>query len=269
MALCNTSAPGLRLRVHTRSGAAIATTAAAAAAYGEGGSSIAQAPLIVPGQQEFGNTVNGTTTDNSCGEAVRSQWWRLSVTSGDHVAIDREEPESIRHVWSGLIVYPSGTTDFNYPQTGSVLTSELNSNGKDEASFVATQSGSMPVLITASRVSCESGTPAPYSFTVYVTHALNIALPRVDALRLKGTLAISLHTPEGGPVSDASLRVEVQISLRGVWHTIGTGSDGDSVAAVHYTIPRSAAHERVALRALAHGPEYAPATSAHAKVRVL
>jgi hypothetical protein len=249
--------------------AAIASTAAATAAFAEGGPSIAQAPVIVPGQQEFGNTANGTSTNNSCGEAVRSQWWMLPVTSGDHVAIDWEEPESIRHVWSGLIVYPPGTTDFNYPQTRSVLTSELNSNGKNEAKFVATQSGSMPVLVTASRVSCESGTPAPYSFTVYITHALNVALPHASTLRLKGTLAIGLHTPEGGSVNDPSLSVEVQISLRGVWHTIGVSRDGDSVAVVHYTIPRSAAHKHVALRVLAHGPEYEPATSAHVKVRVL
>lgn len=241
----------------------------AAPSYAEGGASIAAAPSIVPGQQEFGNTTNGPGYSDGCQGDYHISWWILPAISGDNVVIDWEEPEEIRHVYSGLEVLAVGTTDFNWPKASTVVVSSLNSNGKAEASFTATSSGNMPVLVTTSTADCASGTPGPYAFTVHVTHALNVALPHVGVLRSKGTLAVRVHNPEGGAINDPSLQVELQIKGHGGWQTIGVAPVADSAALVHFKIPSRLRHQRAALRAIVHGPEYKLTASSHVKVRTL
>lgn len=73
----------------------------------------------------------------------------------------------------------------------------------------------------------------------------------------------------GGSIDNPALDVELQINARGAWHTIGTAVVGSSAAAVRYTVPGRLRHLRATLRALAHGPGYASASSGHLKVRTL
>jgi hypothetical protein len=237
-------------------------------AYAEGGTSIATAPTVVPGQQEFGNLVNGAVVGcrGEGGERTNNAWWLLPVTVGDHVVVDWEGSFSSR---GGLVVYPVGTTDFNYPQTAHVLVQQLNGNGKNEATLTVKQSGTMPMLITSSLYSNLCGTPGPYSFTASFTHALNVALPHVRSLQPKGHITVAVHNPEGGTIGNPSLHVELQAQhIGGAWQTLGSAIVSNSAAIITYTAPRRFAKQMMMLRAIARGSGYITTASRSARMRV-
>jgi hypothetical protein len=233
--------------------------AGTASAGAEGGTGIASAPTVVYGQQEFGNL---TTPDAHC---VYASWWQLPVVTGDSIQIDWEVHDGGIH----LHVWAPGTTEFNF-ETRESLKLVPNSNLKTESTFTATQTGDMPIRFAVAEERCPSvNVPGPYSFTAYVTHALSLALPNVASLRSRGTLAVAVHDPAGGFINDPAVQVKLQIKGRGGWQTIGLAAVANSIAVVQFKVPRRLRHQRVTLRALAAGTSFAPASTAHLKVRTL
>jgi hypothetical protein len=229
------------------------------AADAEGGNSIASAPAVLIGQQEFGTFAS---RDANC---VYASWWLLPVVVGDMVQIDWEVQDGGVH----LHLWAPGTNDFNY-STRESLRSEPNPNLKTEFTFQATQTGNMPVRFAVGERCSTTTVPGPYSFTVYLTHALNIGLPHVSLLRKSGVISVAVHNPEGGPINDPVVQVELQIKGRGAWQRIGLATVANSAAALAFKVPAGLRHSRqVTLRALAHGTGYASASSAHLKVRTL
>ena len=226
-------------------------------AHAEGGSSIASAPTIALGQQEFGKLASHDM--GGCGT-----WWLLPATSGDAIQLDWEVADH-RVV---LSLYAPGTNDFNYPQTQPLANGQVNGNGKAELTYIAQQTGNMPLFLRDPGCS-GSAVPGPYSFTVYATHALNVALPNTRALHRTGTLTVAVHNPEGGPINDPGVQVELQIAGRGGWQRIGGATVANSAATVAFKVPARLRRQHVTLRALAHGAGYAPASSRHLKVRTL
>jgi hypothetical protein len=231
--------------------------AAAAPSSAEGGGSIAGAPLIVPGQQEFGSLLAHPPM-----AGTYWSWWLLPLTAGDAVQIDWEG--QYKADWLG--VYPPGTNDFNLSKASTVAhQDELDPNLKAETTYQAAESGTYPLAITAYQGCCFNPS-GPYNLTVYITHALSVALPRVGALHSRGALTISVHNPEGGAISAPTLEVQLEVDLHGAWRTIGSAPVANSAAVVHYRLSPHLARQRVAMRAVAHGPEYATTDSTHAKV---
>ncbi len=241
-------------------------------AYADGGSSIASAPAVPAGAQQFGSLGPSSYTYehrdlNECYAAFRS-WWALSIVAGDSVQIDWEAQNGA----VGLNIWAPGTTDFNFPQTNPITHEGLSTaTNKAELTYGFDASGIYPLeFFDVFQIGC-GGKPAPvgpYSFTVLVTHALSLALPFVHTLLPKGKLVVGVHDPAGGPIDNPGVIVELQIKGRGRWITIGKAPVSSSAAAIAYTVPRSLRHNRhVTLRALAAGPGYRAAGSAHIKVR--
>ncbi len=229
-------------------------------ALADGSASIAGAPTVVFGQQEFGNLGTYVAPPNYPGNCI--SWWALPLTAGDSVQILWEASPG-----DYLRLYSPKTTDFNYQAHGERLINSYLDEGitKSEATYEATETGPYPLdLIRAGEKGC-----GPYNFTVYVQHALVVALPHISTLRRSGTLAVAIHTPEGGVVTNPALEVLLQIKGRGAWVTLGHASVAGSVAAVRYSLPRRLRHQRATLRAIAQGPGYKPAVSTHAKVHTL
>lgn len=238
-------------------------------AAASGGASIASAPAVAYGQQEFGNTAtDGGTNPGSllleaqCSEVGTNGWWNLPVAAGDEVTVDWEA-----FAGSYAMVFPVGTTDFNVVGTHAVIQSNVSSNGKAEMGFRAPISGTMPLVIGADG-ECFIDYPGPYSFTAYVKHTLRLSIPRRRVLPLRGTVAVHVSTPEGQPISDSGLQVLVQIQSHGHWRGIGSTSAAGGVANVPYTVPAGLRGSHASLRAIARGNEYEPASSAAVRVRV-
>jgi hypothetical protein len=243
-------------------------------AAASGGASIASAPVVAYGQQEFGNTAtDGGTNPGSlsleqvCSNTGTNGWWNLPVTAGDAVTVNWEAPSE-----SYAMAFPVGTTDFNLVGAEAVTHEIVSSNGKAALWFRATVSGTMPFVIGAN--ACPSPTrgpgalSGPYSFTAYVKHEVRLSVPHRRVLAPHGTLAVSVHSSEGRPISDPDLQVLVQIQSQGHWRGIGSATANGDVANVPYAVPAGLRGSHAGLRAIARGNEYEPASSATVRVRV-
>jgi hypothetical protein len=237
-----------------------------ASALADGGPSIAAAPAIVFGQQEFGNTATGGVVPDGCGgdfyTSYRS-YWLLSASAGDQLTIDWEAQANNTE----LDVFPVGTTDFNVDNANTLEYQRLNPSGRNELVFSVSSSGVLP---TSFRGCGDVGNaPGPYDFTAYVRHVVRLALPPVSKLRRSGTLRVAAHTAEGGVITDPNLLVDVQLRSGGRWRTIGSAAVVNSIAAVPVRIAARFAGKRVTLRALAHGGAYLSTATRSRRVLIL
>lgn len=235
----------------------------ASSALAEGANTLNAAPVVAFGQQEFGTL----TTITSGGGENRTyfSWWLLPLIARDKLTIDWEGQQDE----DKLYLYRPGTNEFNYSKEEQtvVARNELGGAKKTESTYEASETGSFPLAFIFFHD--DGPTPGPYSFTAYVIHALSVGLPRVAALHRTGTLTVPVHNPEGGPIENPAVEVELQINARGAWHKIGTASVTDSAAVIAYRVPGRFRHLHATLRALAHGTGYTPASSPHLKVRTL
>jgi hypothetical protein len=235
--------------------------AAPGLAWGDGGATIAAAPVIQFGQQEFGNTADAQPSGGF--NCDLNTWWLLPATAGDRVTIDYEE-QSRAIEWVRL--YPIGTTDFNV-HTAQPVAEQLWPPDQNELQFSAGQTGNMPLLFQGDVHNCvDGGQPGPYDFTAYVAHALRLAVPAIGTLPLRGIVSVGVHSPDGALISDPSLSVALQVEIGKQWTTVGSAAPDTGTAAISYTMPLSTASHRTSLRAVASGAGYITQTSSARKL---
>ena len=197
-------------------------------ALASGGASIASAPTVVYGQQEFGNLAsdNGEAPCDISGDPIGgSSWWNLPVTAGDRVTIDYEGD------LGGFYLFPVGTTDFALTSTDPFETSHLGSNGKQRAVFTAGRSGSMPLdlgmndgcyPVASLDPPAYNMRPGPYDFTAYVLHKLVLSMSARSNRRQHRTyLYVGAHNPDGVPITNG-VHAAFQLLYGGRWHPTGT-----------------------------------------------
>ncbi len=243
---------------------------APAGALAMGGTGIASAPAVIYDQQEFGNTV--TDRGEGPGEPVSfhldagcyngsSSWWVLPVVAGDQVTVDFEGGAST------MLVFPVGTTDFNLHSTDSSLESDMASNDKQQATFSAPASGSMPIdFYDCGAPIWGQPTPGAYDFIAQVQHGLVVALTAASVNRRGHSTQfhVALHTPEGGPVMDPSLRGDVQRLTNGRWRPVTTLAP-PFVFSDRWTPGQHGKWQSMRVRV--HGPSYRTAISRTVRVR--
>jgi len=232
--------------------------AGASTAVADGGQTIAGAPTVVFGQQEFGNTANGGEGQPGCfsstGNTFRS-WWGVAATAGDELTIDWETQSPSMY----MNLFQVGTTDYNEPDQTPLVQENVNSNYKAEGTYTAIQSGVLP-LEFFSDSGC-GNPPAPYDFTVSVIHALAVSLSTLTG-SLSGVATAGVHNPDGGPLSGPPLVVNLQVSGVGLpWTSIGSASPVNGVATIDYAVPASLAGKAVEFRAVGQGTGYQTNTS--------
>jgi hypothetical protein len=228
-----------------------------ASALAAGGSSIAAAPTVVYGQQEFGNTL----TDNNIHVDCHGwSYWLLPVTAGDHLTIDFEGQGAQNEA-----IYPVGTNDFNVTDTATVQEDSIGANGHQQALYTAEQSGIMPLVFYVSQAQGCGEANGPYDFTVSVQHELVLSLSasRANRRRHQTTFGVGVDNPDGLPVSSAGLRMAVQLLIRRRWTTVATLAP----ASFSYTWPHAEWGYWQHVRVRVFGPEYLSATSRSVRVK--
>ena len=234
-------------------------------AAADGGPSIAAAPLVAYGQQEFGNTATGGINNPQC---TYSSNWLLPVTAGDQITIDWE----IQAARTWLLVYPLGTSDFNVGAAQPLQQQDVIDNGKDELVFSASASGNLPLVFqTDGPLPACPGDPndaGPYDFTASVRHVVRLALPRVFKLTRTATLKVAAHNAEGGSITDPNLTVEVQLKTGKSWNSVGRAAVANATATIPLKIPQHDAGKVVSLRAIAHGGSYLSAATSSRRVLI-
>jgi len=242
----------------------VLSTLLASPAMAEGGGTIAAAPKVVFGQQEFGNLNNGGVVNVSfCGN-VYEEFWLVPVTIGDRVSLDWEingwDPNS--DGGAEIDLFPVGTTDFTIDNVQALLQSGPNSEGKQQISWTASSSGQMVVRIASSCVS----RPYAYDFTAYVTHALAVSVPATHIIHTGQQLTVGVHSPDGGTVSGP--KVVLQLRLSGRWISLGSAKTVNSAARVFIRVPAHYASQSGLLRAQVSGVGYKTTSSRVERVRL-
>jgi hypothetical protein len=204
-------------------GVVVAVLVCAPAAFAGGGASIASAPSVAYGQQEFGNTATDYGSQTRTGQLNGDSWWQLQAIAGDRITVDWEGDASLMEVW------PVGTTDYNVNsiqldhQLSPFVNSSNGSNGKMETVFTAPRDGAYP-LEFQTVYCCNDTPPGPYDFTAYDQHRLVLSLGQGRTnRRLHNTrFVVGVHSPDGAVVNNANLRYKVERLSHSRWVTLST-----------------------------------------------
>ena len=230
----------------------------AATAFATGGATIAAAPAVTFGQQEFGNTATDSSSSQSICHAAAEMdsWWLVPAIAGDQLTID--------FAGSGVeyaTVYPVGTTDYNVTDTSDVAQAEIGSNGAQQLVVKTDRDGTFP--LDFSTTNCDFGgsaTPGPYNFTAYVSHEIVLALTAVAHPRSHSTaFKAAVHNPDGLPLTNPVLRA----SFRQI-----AGHKTTSLATVAAPFafvrkwPKRLRGAKQTIRVTVTGPGYRPASKA-------
>jgi hypothetical protein len=198
-------------------------------ALASGGSSIASAPTIVYGQQEFGNTAMDNCSalqEPALSNQTAESWWLAHVTAGDRVTIDFEGTRSPARSVYAAELWPVGTTDFTFPGvddwTGPETMTLAGENGKAEMVVNSVPRSGMMPLVFADWYNCDGPNGGPYDFTAYVLHRLVLSMSARSNRRQHRTyFYVGAHNPDGVPVSNG-LHPAFQLFYGGKWHPVGT-----------------------------------------------
>jgi hypothetical protein len=225
----------------------VATTIGVASIVG-GGSSIATAPTVVPGQQEFGDS-GDRSFQRSC--TRKGSYWKIALVAGDHVTIDWEANQNFV---GALNVYPVGTTDFNITSTQTIFGFGIGANGKAESAFVANKTGTYPLVFSTTGCGTQTG---PFDFVAYVHHQTVLFVRAVGSIpHHLARLSVSVRTPDGHPITDPSLKVSLVGIWSGKWHNLGSRPASQGGVVLSFSVPSSLKGQSIRLRVTATGPSY-------------
>jgi hypothetical protein len=241
---------------------------AAAAALADGGATIASAPAVVYGQQQFGNSTNGGPDGADSFGCETDSWWLLPTIAGDHVTVDWEGGHSVTRV----ALFPVGVTDYNARISGlngnQLALVSPNGAGRGELTFTAPKTGSMPLAFQVGTCVGDGGEPGPYDFVATVEHAVRLFVP-VGTLRRGSTVGVQVRDPDGRPITNSALKVRLEVQRPGShWRIVGRASANAGLAKISVSLPRSYQDLKVSLRAHAAGGGYLSSTSQSRRVRV-
>lgn len=239
----------------------VLATPAASSRPHTGGTSIANAPVVPFGQQQFGNLAP-MRRDNS---GYKKEFWKISLVTGDRVKIDFEAVT--RQSFDEFFVMPVGTTDYTLNSTSGLFYARPSANDKGELAFTAPQSGTYPVVFRK-EINCCSGPGGGYDFNVFAHHALRLFLGGRPSVSTAGSIPVSARLADGTAISDQSLR----ISLLGIWrgkaHVLGAGTPKNGLARLAFRVPRSLRGRTIRLQAKGEGSAYVTTRSRAISVRV-
>lgn len=219
---------------------------------------IAGAPTVVFGQQEFGNTA--TDSETTC-PALQEQdsWWLLPAQAGDRVTIDYEG-SGVRQER----LFRIGTNDFNYPARDQSPFQQTDSGGGNaEAVITIPQTESWPLEFD-SWSACNSPIGGPYDFTAYVAHKVIVSLSARRGRAHQTVFTAKLSSPDGAALVSSALKCTFQELTGGRFVKVGT-----SAPPCHRTL-RWSAKQRGRLQTLrvqVAGVGYLPVSSRNIHVR--
>jgi len=225
---------------------------------GSSGTSIADAPALVPGASPYrANFAPDHLRDG------HTEFWTVQLLSGDYFSLNGTGSREASAF--AVRVLPAGTDDATLRREIPVVQGSLNAI----TAFTAPQSGTYPIEITCTMTArCTS-----VNLQVTIRQDVLLGLPRSAEVGESGTFTVTVRTPEGAPVTSRRFVVD----LYGVWegsystpthYVLGSAYATDGKATFTYTLPAGLAGETIYLQATATGPGYRPTSSALCQAKV-
>jgi len=247
-------------RTIIRAALVLAAAGLLAAPSAQADPTIAGAGTVVPGTQQFGNTL---CPGSACPDY---EYWKLNGTAGDQVTIDWEYSGGDVYA-NSLRVYPEGTTDFSLNNVNPIFNFNTGSNGKAQSIFTLPETGMFPLRFEAV---CCNDHGGPYDFATTIEHAVKlfIGAPRPkEKIKRTSAVNVTVRNPDGGPLNG------LPVKLTGVWkaknHRLGTATSSAGVAAFQLHLPKSTRKKTIRLRASVSDVDgYLNARSGTVKVKV-
>jgi hypothetical protein len=237
-----------------------------AAAFADGGQTIATATPVALGALEVGNTTTGGLTTDGAGGY--NSYWALNVTNGDNVSIGWQAPLDSDGNGPQLSAFDVRIDDSSVAHANPLTWAILPPAGQSTMTFTAVATGVLPLQFQSGEC-CDEADPGPYSFMATVTHAVALTLPTVSSMPASGTMDVSVANPDGVGLSDPSLAIDLQVRSAGQgWSTIGTASASGGVAGITYSVPSGLNGQTVKIQAVAHGAGYQTQTSESQSVTI-
>jgi hypothetical protein len=191
----------------------------------------------------------------------------VSLLSGDQVTIDwSSQTDSYGNNYaSELAIYPAGTSDFSMNNTSYLNCFQIGNNHDQESTFSANSDGTYPLIFLGG-----AQTGGAYSFTVYVSHAVVLGVPRIIQVSpTRSQITVQAHSPDGKPISDQKLTMTLSGNWLSQWHVLSTSSPSNGDAVLHLTLPSSLIGKTIRLRVSASGGGYRLVRSSVQTVRVI
>jgi hypothetical protein len=218
------------------------------------GTDIASAQSIAFGQQLFGDSGTALYPYNfrDCRDA-KGDYWKMTLFAGDRVKFQWESPGGFIHA---IDVFDTTINDFNFSNATPISAYVIGSNNKAESRFVASRSGTYPVVFNN-----DCGPYGPYDFTAVVQHDLSIGLPVRREISRRDHLSVGVHTLDGQAITEPALQLELQIYVRRKLRSLGVASPIQGQANFSVSLARRFKGHTVRLRVRSTGLAYRARTA--------
>jgi len=227
-----------------------ASLAVAPAAGAAGASSIAAAPFLRARASYFANF----SSDHLHGG--NTEFWKVRLIAGEFFSLSGTRSSAERFFTAR--VFPIGTDDANLGKRSAV------DQGRLSAIIVLSvpRSGIYPIAVTCDKPKqCRA-----VSFSVSIANQVDLYVVHSARLELTGRFTVAVRTPEGRPITNRRLVV----NLYGLWrdssvsithHVLGSSEAIGGEATFTYRLPAALAGKAISLQATAAGAGYRATSS--------
>jgi hypothetical protein len=192
-----------------------------------------------------------------------TEFWKVKLTPGDDFSINGTANPAAADFYAR--VFPAGTDDATLRRKSPLVQSRLSG----VIGFTASRRGTYPI-----EIACAATHPCgSFTFFVSVTQQVVLVLPKSAHLKSSGTITVSVRTPQGRPVTNRRLIVDLYGLGKDNFttlthHVLGSAHAIKGKAAFRYTLPVGLSGQTISLQATASGHGYNPASSAFRQVKV-
>jgi hypothetical protein len=228
----------------------VAMCHAARAALAAGGSSISEAPVVLPDTTYNGDT-SQLTPDN---DGSYWEFWKVSLLNGDKVILDWKDDGDTSNFFA---FWGPTANDYNF-HTDPTVYDYQTGDGPQSHEFVFSVkrgNGTYPFAFftEGSCLTCVYTTPGPYHFVLYIRHAIELNLRPLTTVSRNGKIIATVQAGDGSPMSNGDVKVALWGFWSKKWHRIASATPANGRLSYKLHLPRALRGEQIRLVARASG----------------
>jgi len=246
-------------------GVVAAMAHSATGAMKTGGSSIAQAPVVLPA-----TTYNGDTSQAVILDYNHWEFWKVALLNGDKVTFDWKDDADTSNFFA---FWGPSATDYNFHDDRTVYDYQTG-DGPQSHEFVFNVkrgNGVYPFAFFTSEdcLFCVFTNPGPYHFVFYVRHAIQLNLQPLSVVSRSGRVVVGAQAGDGSLLSNGDLKVGLWGLWSKKWHRLAqaTPANGKLVFRLHLSKTFHGKQIRLTAR-YPRGQDWQAANSQVRKVRI-
>jgi hypothetical protein len=233
----------------------VSALACAGAAIATGGTTVANAPVVQPGQAYFGNTA---TAAIDAGWWNGYEFWRIDLLTGDSLTVNFENTDGTVKGINVVYLYGPSATDYNL--SPEVTGAQPNGSFHGQLQYEASAGGRYTLDFESAIYTPTDAYMGPYQFVAYVKHVVVLsASPK--KLPRSGTLRVLVRHADGSAISDPGLKLSLFARINSGWRKVsGVAHPSAGKTNISFKLPLSAVGKKLKIRVVAQGASYKTTT---------